>query len=280
MNGEISVESRIGKGSIFSVFLPLPAADNNSDLEETKLVTDYQLENIRVLVIDDDLIQQRITREMFSQNHVVCDCCTNSWELTDLLKKNNYNLLLTDIQMPEVDGFGILEMLRSSNIEKNKNIPVIAVTARPDDDNEYLFRGFAGSIHKPFTIEQLMDVTGKTVSSKEATDHQPDFSVILSGENNWQEMLHLFIEETRKDMVSIVAAIDQNDLKTVHSILHKNLPLWETVHINYPLVQLKKLVTTATDSWTKAQITAIQEITRSMKELIDFAEHKLQEENK
>ena len=280
MNGEISVESHIGKGSTFSVFLPLPVADNNSDLEETKLVTDYHLENIRVLVIDDDLIQQRITREMFSQNHVVCECCTHTWELTDLLKKNNYDLLLTDIQMPEVDGFGILEMLRSSNIEKNKNIPIIAVTARPDDDNEYLSRGFAGSIHKPFTIEQLMNITGKTVCQKEVTDQFPDFSVILSGEDNRQEMLRLFIEETRKDIVSIVAAIDQNDLKTVHSILHKNLPLWETVHINYPLVRLKKMVTTGTDSWTKEQIADIQEIIRSVKELIEIAKHKLQEENK
>ena len=154
------------------------------------------------------------------------------------------------------------------------------MTARPDDDNEYLSRGFAGSIHKPFTIEQLMDVTGKQSPQRKQQITNLIFSVILSGENNWQEMLHLFIEETRKDMVSIVAAIDQNDLKTVHSILHKNLPLWETVHMNYPLVQLKKLVTTATDSWTKVQITDIREITRSMKELIDFAEHKLQEENK
>lgn len=280
MNGEISVESRIGKGSTFSVFLPLPIADNNSDLEEVKPITGYHLENIRVLVIDDDLIQQRITREMFSQNRVVCDCCTNSWELTNLLKKNDYDLLLTDIQMPEMDGFGILEMLRSSNIEKTKNIPVIAVTARPDDDNEYLSRGFAGSIHKPFTIEQLMEIIGKTVSQKEATDQLPNFSVILSGEDNRKEMLRLFIEETRKDMVSIITAIGQNDLKAVRSILHKNLPLWETVHINYPLVQLKKLVTMATDSWTKEQITDIQEIIRSVKELIDFAEHKLQEENK
>lgn len=278
MNGEISVESSIGKGSAFSVFLPLPVADNNSDLEEIKPATSYHLENIRVLVIDDDLIQQKITREMFSQNHVTCDCCTNCWKLTGLLKKNNYDLLLTDIQMSEVDGFGILEMLRSSNIEKIKNIPVIAVTACPDDDNEYLSKGFAGSIHKPFTMEQLMDIIGKVVVQKGETDWKPDFSVILSGEDNRQEMLRLFIEEMREDMVSIVTAIDQNDLKAVQSILHKNLPLWETVHINYPLIQLRKLVTTTTESWTKRQITDIQEIIRSMKEIIDFAEHKLQEE--
>ncbi len=280
MNGEISVESRIGKGSTFSVFLPLPVADNNSDLEEVKPITGYHLENIRVLVIDDDLIQQRITCEMFSQNGIACDCCTNSWELTGLLKKNDYGLLLTDIQMPEVDGFGILEILRSSNIEKTKGIPVIAVTARPDDDNEYLAKGFSGSIHKPFTMEKLMDVAGKVAGQKAATTWAPDFSVILRGENDRSEMLRLFIEETRKDMVSIVTAIGQNDLKAVRSILHKNLPLWETVHINYPLVQLKKLVTTNADSWTKEQITDIQEIIRSVKELIDFAEHKLQEENK
>ena len=171
-----------------------------------------------------------------------------------------------------------MEILRSSNIEKNKNIPVIAVTARSDDDNEYLSEGFAGSIHKPFTMKQLMDVTRKIVGQKEATDQSPDFSVILSGEDNRQEMLRLFIAEARKDVDSIVTAISQNDLKTVQSILHKNLPLWETVHINYPLMQLRKLVTTATGSWTKRQITDIQEIIRSMKEIIDFAEHKLQEE--
>ena len=96
-----------------------------------------------------------------------------------MLKKNNYDLLLTDIQMPEMDGFGVLEILRSSNIEKN--IPVIAVTARSDDDNEYLSEGFAGSIHKPFTMKQLMDVTRKIVGQKEATDQSPDFSVILYG---------------------------------------------------------------------------------------------------
>lgn len=280
MNGEISVESGPGRGNTFSVFVPLPVADNDFDIKENKPVVGYRLENIRVLVIDDDLVQQRVTREMFSQNRVICDCCTNCWELTDLLKKNDYDLLLTDIQMPEIDGFGILEMLRSSNIEKNRNIPVIAVTARSDDDNEYLSRGFSGSIHKPFTMEQLMDVTGEIAGNKEATGQIPDFSVILSGEDDWHEMLRLFIGETRKDMASMVAATDRNDLKTVRSVLHKNLPLWETVCINYPLERLKELVRIDSNSWTKEQILEIREIIRSVKELIDFAEYKIREENK
>ena len=280
MNGEISVESSIGRGSTFSVFLPLPVADRNTILEDVKPVAGYPLENIRVLVIDDDLVQQRITCEMFSQNRVACDSCTNSWELTDLLKKNDYDLLLTDIQMPEVDGFGILEMLRSSNMEKAKSIPVIAVTARADDDSEYLSKGFAGSIRKPFTMEQLMDAAGKIARPKETTGRTPDFSVILSGEDDRKEMLRLFIGETRKDLAAMVTAIGQGDLKTVHSILHKNLPLWETVRLNYPVGKIRELIVTGTERWTEGQVQEIREIIRSVKELIVFAEHKLQEENK
>ena len=246
-------------------------------MEEAKPVTDYQLENIRVLVIDDDQIQQKITREMFSQNGVACDCCTNSWELTCLLKRNDYDLLLTDIQMPEADGFSILEMLRSSNIEKAKCIPVIAVTARPDDDNGYFSRGFAASIHKPFTMEQLMETICKTIRTKKSKTQEPDFSVILSGEDDEQEMLRLFIEETRKDLTSIVTAMEQSDLKAVHSILHKNLPLWETVRLNYPIMKIKELVIAETKQWTEKQVEEIYAIIRSVEALINFAEHRLKE---
>lgn len=280
MNGEIIVESHPERGSTFSVFLPLPAADDNSDLQEIKPATICQLENVRVLVIDDDRIQQKITREMFSQNGIMCDCCTNSWELTDLLKRNDYDQLLTDIQMPEVDGFDILEMLRSSNMGKAKSIPVIAVTARPDDDNEYLSKGFSGSIHKPFTSEQLIEVTRKTVGQKESKSPEPDFSVILSGEDDEREMLRLFIEETRRDLKTLVAAIERSDLKTIHSVLHKNLPLWETVRLNYPIGKIRELVVAGMDRWTREQVQEILEIIPSVEGLINFAEHKLQEENK
>ena len=78
----------------------------------------------------------------------------------------------------------------------------------------------------------------------------------------------------------MVAATDRNDLKTVRSVLHKNLPLWETVCINYPLERLKELVRIDSNSWTKEQILEIREIIRSVKELIDFAEYKIREENK
>lgn len=277
MKGIISVESRPGEGSSFTVFLPVPAADGNSRMDERMPVTGQCPENIRVLVIDDDLIQQRITRRMLLQSGVACDCCTHSWELTGQLKDKDYDVLLADIQMPEMDGFGVLEMLRSSNIEKAKTIPVIAVSARDDNENEYLSAGFAGSIHKPFTEEALMGVILKVTNRKNREVRVPDFSVILSGEEDEKGMLRLFITEMKKDLASLSAAFEQNNRETVREILHKNLPLWETVRLDYPIARLRILVTTNTTGWTDTQYTEIQDIIRSAERLIDYAEKKLQE---
>ena len=73
-------------------------------------MTDYGLEGVRILLIDDDRIQQGITKEMLARNRIQCDCCTHCWELVTQLREKNYDLLLTDIQMPDTDGFGILEV--------------------------------------------------------------------------------------------------------------------------------------------------------------------------
>ena len=277
MKGSISVESRPGEGSSFMVFIPLAAADRNSRINEKTAATDWHLENVRILVIDDDLIQQKLTRRMLLQNSVACDCCTHSWELAGQLKDKDYDVLLADIQMPEMDGFGVLEMLRSSNIEKAKTIPVIAVSARDDDESEYLSAGFAGSIHKPFTEEALMDAILKVTDRKNRKARVPDFSVILSGEEDEKEMFRLFIAEMKKDLASLSTALEQNNGETVREILHKNLPLWETVRLDYPIGQLYTLVTTDTSAWTDSQYAGIQEIVRAVEKLIDYAENKLQE---
>lgn len=277
MKGSISVESRPGEGSSFMVFMPLATADRYSRIDEKTAATDWHLENIRILVIDDDLIQQKLTRKMLLQNGVACDCCTHSWELAGRLKDKDYDVLLADIQMPEMDGFGVLEMLRSSNIEKAKIIPVIAVSARDDDENEYLSAGFAGSIHKPFTEEALMDSVQKVTNRKNREARVPDFSVILSGEEDEKGMLRLFITEMKKDLASLSAALEQNNRKTVREILHKNLPLWETVRLDYPIRQLHVLVITDSSVWTDDQYAGIQKIVRAVEKLIDYAENKLQE---
>ena len=259
MGGTIRVKSSPGEGSRFFVFLPFPPASSGTPLEGKWSLTDYGLEGVRILLIDDDRIQQ-------------CDCCTHSWELVPQLREKDYDLLLTDIQMPDTDGFGILELLRSSNIEKARSIPVIAVTARMDDEEAYLSGGFAGCLYKPYSMDQLMRAVAKAAGSGKGKAWHPDFSLLLAGEDDRREMLSLFISEARKDISILDGALRQEDWETVSSLLHKRLPLWETVRLNYPLGLLRELATSDLSSWTDRQKVQIREITVAVRQLVDHAE--------
>ena len=278
MQGTLTVKSKAGEGSTFAVFLPFPKADESTRIDGTCVATDYHLDGINVLVIDDDRIQLNITKEMFRRNGIRCDCCQTSRELVTRLRSQRYDLLLTDIQMPETDGYRILELLRTSNMENAKTIPVIAVTARVDDDNEYLSGGFSGCIHKPFSMEELINAVAQIIGKKEKKEHEPDFSLILSGEDNQEEMLGLFIEESRKEVLVLTDALDRQDKESIISILHKKLPLWETVRLDFPLSLLRKLVTDYTIEWTDEQYMKIRDIVRAIEKLIAYAK-KIREES-
>lgn len=272
MQGTLSVRSKPSEGSTFIVFLPLLEADGSAQIEETPAVVDCHLDDIHVLVIDDDRIQLNIIREMFHRNGIRCDCCQTSRELIARLRSHRYDLLLTDMQMPETDGYGILELLRSSNIENAKTVPVMAVTARADDEGGYLSGGFSSCIRKPFSMDELISAVTEVVGEKSLREHEPDFSLILAGEDNKKEMLGLFIEESRKDLAALTSALDRKDKAAAVSVLHKKLPLWETIRLDFPLSRLRELVTDPATEWTGGQLMEIREIIRAVEKLTAYVE--------
>ena len=176
MGGSIRVESLPDEGSCFIVQLPLPLAGSTSLKEEPPLPTAYQMEGLRVLLLDDDLRQLSLTREMFRRNRAECDCCTDCRKVVEKLRENDYDVLLTDIRMPDMDGFELLGLLRSSNIERARRIPVIALTAGVDPEAEYLSGGFAGYVRKPFRMEELMAVVSRSVGRDRQTVWRPERS--------------------------------------------------------------------------------------------------------
>lgn len=271
MNGCIKVKSTPGQGSTFFVILPLPQADESVRLDNERTVADYCLKGANVLVIDDDFVQLNITKRMLDRNQIKCDCCENCRDLFAKLREQEYDLILSDIQMPEMDGFGVLELLRSSNIERAKTIPVLAVTARIDDEKEYTSHGFAGCLHKPFTMNELMSAVVGIIGSKAKKVWEPDFSLILSGEDDQQEMLSVFIMQACNDMAALKQALKQEDKALAVSILHKNLPLWETVHIDFPLSRLRELTMCTSRGWTAGQYKEIREIISAVNKLIEYA---------
>lgn len=90
--------------------------------------------NIRVLYIDDDRMQLDAVRRMYLRHGIECDCCTDIDGMVTTLRRNRHDLVLTDMRMSDTDGYGVLALLRNSNIGQSGTLPVLAVTARVDSD--------------------------------------------------------------------------------------------------------------------------------------------------
>lgn len=263
MQGHVEVESVPGEGSRFSVFLPMPPAGQPVCQEEKVLSAGELPAGVRVLVIDDNRVQLGIISKILSRNQIHCDCCTDVRELTDCLNRQEYDLLLTDIQMPGADGFSVLELLRTSNIPRIWKIPVIAITARSDNKEEYLAAGFADCLYKPFSEGELLAAVSQT--------GRPNFAAIMEGEENGEEMLDLFIEDTTEELSGMRDAFSTGDYEKLASIIHKAAPLWEMIRINIPRSELQGMASMPPQKWSGASDEGIEGLIKAVEQAVEKA---------
>ena len=232
LSGKIRLESEKRKGSRFTVEIPMQKAEEVP--EEIQTYIHRQDRNLNVAAIDNDEVLLLMLKEMYAQEGIHCDTCTDAAELMEILRRKEYNLLLTDLNMPGINGFELLELLRSSNVGNSQTIPVVVATASGScDAEELLSRGFAGCLFKPFSISELMEVSDKC-AIKATQDGKPDFSALLSYGNE-AVMLEKLITETEKEMQAIRDAATRNDLQELDALTHHLRSSWEILRADQPL---------------------------------------------
>ena len=240
LGGTIQLESEKGKGSRFTVKIPMQTAEELPErINQTRIHHDRTFHD--VIAIDNDEVLLLMLKEMYAQEGIHCDTCTNAAELMEMIRRKEYSLLLTDLNMPEINGFELLELLRTSNVGNSKTIPVVVTTASGSCSKEELMeRGFSGCLLKPFSISELMEVSDKC-AMKGNRNEKPDFTSLLSYGNE-AVMLEKLITETGKEMQSVRDAEQRKDLQELDALTHHLRSSWEILRADQPLRELYKLL--------------------------------------
>ena len=268
LSGKIRLESEQGKGSRFTVEIPMQKVDEVPEKE----MQIYRLKdrNLNVVVIDNDEVLLLMLKEMYAQEGIHCDTCTDAAELMEMLRRKEYSLLLTDLNMPGINGFELLELLRSSNVGNSQTIPVVVATASGScDKEELLAKGFAGCLFKPFSISELMEVSDKC-AMKVTSDVKPDFSALLSYGNE-AVMLEKLITETEKEMQAVRDVATEKDLQKLDSLTHHLRSSWEILRADQPLRVLYGLLHGKDKSDNEALSNAVTAVLDKGAEIIRLA---------
>ena len=282
LEGTVQVNSQEGKGSRFTVILPLyPVGSTALPLTPSRggddaggyppIKREYDaagyppLEGARgraiplhILLIDDDQIQLNLTSAMLTQAGITAVCSQQPNELIEHLRNETFDVLLTDVQMPAMDGFSLLTLLRSSNLPQARTIPVIAVTARSEmEEGEFERHGFAGYLNKPFTVNDLRKILQPNLTALTA------FSA--GDEEASRQIIQSFIVETGKDLGAMQQALANSNVDGIAAVAHKLIPLFTLINAKLVVPLLIRL-----DNKSNANFTAeIKEETERVIDLIN-----------
>ena len=248
LNGELTLESKKGEGSTFTVKFPLiKATAQESQPTETPSSLPVMHEGMKAFIVDDDILQLTVTTELLRKAGIQCDTCTHPQEVLSRLEKGNYNIVLSDIQMPEMDGFELVQQIRESPNQQIKNIPVIALSARDDmHEKEYQETGFSAYLNKPYTPEQLYsrvnDLLGCAIEMNQPTTQTSDKNalynldmIMVFADNDKDaanQIIGSFISDCKTNFQLLVQHLESHETEQIAKLAHKMLPMFKQLAIN------------------------------------------------
>lgn len=157
-NSKIKLESTLGQGSKFYFNIRYGYTDTKDGEREQaeQQEVDYSiLDGRKILVVEDNKINQMITRKILNKKNITCDLADNGTTGVDYARENDYDLVLMDIHMPGISGMEATVQIR----EFDKNLPIIALTAVAinQDSHKFYEAGFNDIIPKPYEIDEFFE---------------------------------------------------------------------------------------------------------------------------
>ncbi|MBK6834331.1 MAG: response regulator [Bacteroidetes bacterium] len=292
--GTIGVESEILEGSTFSFILKFKVSTEKLEIESNNIVQDSEIKNIKVLVVEDIALNQLLMKTLLDDFGFERDIASNGKIAIEKLKDKEYDIILMDLQMPEMNGFEATEYIRNV---MNSKIPIIALTAdvttvdlekckavgmddyiaKPVDD-KVLYAKIIGLVIKPDAKRQE-GVPVVNAPIKEVIRHTNLTYLIERTKANpalMSEMISLYLEQTPPLILTMKQSFEKKDWHTLHAAIHKMIPSFSIVGINKEFEEMaKKILTFAT---AQEEMEGVQELILKVENACTNACKELKEE--
>ena len=238
--GSIEVESEVGKGTVFTFRLRYFKA-NQRDLEpesEGEEIRSNHFQNLKVLVVEDNKINQLLAKQLLTSWGVTVEVANDGFEAIAKLQRRTFDLILLDLQMPEIDGFEVTRFVRKTIKAPANQIPIVALTADAFTETKQLTQnaGMNDFITKPFQQKDLLRVLRKfspqdyeiresDVAVEIAENQSIDFEFIKDkfgkDPETFRYILEVFINDIAKELELVRGYIEKNDNANASKLAHK-----------------------------------------------------------
>lgn len=264
MKGKIGVESKEGKGSTFVVDVPLEKSQKQFLSKETLEINQEVLAGRRALIVDDDAMNRLLGEIILDGFNMEVQLASDGNEAIEILGKENFDIVLLDIHMPEISGPHVARYIR--RVKGDSQTKILAVTADMDwqEMDRYLEEGIDDYIIKPFReasmfnkLCQMLEVDSKLIhqiSTKIILKEDPGNSLYNLAELRaitrgnpefFNEMIQTFIENAEEGVRQIREAYSRNDCEGIRDTSHRLIPSYKHLSIRGVVSDLIELKTRA-----------------------------------
>lgn len=243
MNGDLKVESEEGDGTCFRLRLKLPIPnqtqiDTENKHKEEEIIPVNWLDK-KFLVLEDNKVNLFYIKNMFSNWNIDIDTAVTIKEARHKLTLNKYDCLLSDVRLPDGNGIQFIIELRQDQLSKNKEVPIIVLTAGANEKDASIARKYNvfSYISKPFPPDVLIHELNKVFFNKQLTtqkavevssEKESNYSKYFSNIHNLYkgdpskmlDMIDLFIEQVDTALPQMEEALKEKDWETLHFAAH------------------------------------------------------------
>ncbi len=256
--GTIRVTSKVNEGSVFSFILSFRKTKAEAELDAEIVVLNSEIKDIKVLVVEDIALNQLLMRTLLDDFGFGCDIAANGKIALEKLKDRHYDIVLMDLQMPEMNGFEATEQIRN---KMNSQIPIIALTAdvttvdlakckvvgmndyiaKPVDER-LLYSKIVGLVKKSIPVNVQKENRSSELKKPKCIDLDYLNHRTKSNPALMMEMISLYLEQTPPLITTMKKSLKEKDWDSLYAAVHKMIPSFSIMGISLHFELMAKKV--------------------------------------